>query len=234
MTATGGSGLPKYVRVAASIRGQIADGTLLPGQSAPSGAELSRVTGFSTLTCRKALRVLIADGVLAPGPSRNARPRVVGPLAVGADRDLADATRALSAGLAARRRAARLTQAGLAALVRVSVTTVGHAETGRTWQSRRFWELADAALDAEGDLVRLHDAYRAAGASRQRGEKSNSDASERTVASTRTARAPCAVPGPPAVPGQQGPSCIMIVWGDGTVTTVRPPAVPVGPRPFSR
>jgi hypothetical protein len=34
------------------------------------------------------------------------------------------------------RHAADLTQTDLAALVGRSVTTVGHAETGRTWQSR--------------------------------------------------------------------------------------------------
>ena len=161
MTA-GGAPLPKYLRVAAAIRRQIADGTLRPGQPAPSGAELSRAFGFSTLTCRKALRTLITDGLLVPGPSRNARPRVADPQAPDLERDLADATRALSAGLAARRHAAGLTQAELAALAGVSVTTVGHAETGRTWQSRRFWERADTALRAAGDLLRLHDAYRAA------------------------------------------------------------------------
>jgi hypothetical protein len=154
---------PKYARVAAAVRGQIADGTLLPGQPAPSGAALSRVTGYSTLTCRRALRVLIADGVLIPGPSRNARPRVAGAAQGAAERDLAAAARALSAGLAARRRAARLTQPGLAVLAAVSVTTIGHAETGRLWQSRQFWERADAVLGAGGGLLRLHDAYRVAG-----------------------------------------------------------------------
>jgi DNA-binding GntR family transcriptional regulator len=34
--------LPKYEQVAASIRAQIADGALRPGQSAPSGAALAR------------------------------------------------------------------------------------------------------------------------------------------------------------------------------------------------
>ena len=114
MTTPGGPGLPKYLRVAAVIRRQIADGTLRPGQPAPSGAELSRAFGFSTLTCRKALRALIAEGLLVPGPSSNARPRVADPHAPDLDRDLADAARALSAGLAARRHAAGLTQAELA------------------------------------------------------------------------------------------------------------------------
>ena len=221
MTATDGSSLPRYARVAARIRGQIADGTLRPGQPAPSGAALSRVTGYSTLTCRKALRVLIGDGVLVPGPSRNARPRVAGPGTVPADKDLSDATRALSAGLAARRRAAGLTQAELAALAAASVTTVGHAETGRVWQSRRFWERADDALAAGGDLLRLHDAYRVIGAVQER--KAQADPEERAGVTDHRPRRP-AGPGPAVALGRGEPSCVMIVWGDGTVTTVRPPA----------
>ena len=204
MTAADGGGLPKYARVAAALRRQVADGTLRPGQPAPSGAELSRATGFATLTCRRALRELIEDGILVPGPSRNARPRVADAGARGEERDLADATRALSAGLAAARRAAGLTQVELAGLAGVSVTTVGHAETGRTWQSRRFWERADTALCASGVLLRLHDAYRAAGAAHQE-QRSNADSAERTVALPRPAAAPPAVADPacgrpPAVP----------------------------------
>jgi DNA-binding XRE family transcriptional regulator len=72
------------------------------------------------------------------------------------------AARALSASLATRRRAAGLTQPQLAELVDMSVTTVGHAETGRVWQSRAFWERADKALNADGELLALHDTYRAA------------------------------------------------------------------------
>jgi DNA-binding transcriptional regulator YhcF (GntR family) len=196
-TADRTAALPKYLRVAAAIRRQIADGTLRPGQPAPSGAELSRAFGFSTLTCRKALRALIAEGLLVPGPSRNARPRVADPTAPDLERDLADAARALSAGLASRRHAAGLTQAELAELARVSVTTVGHAETGRTWQSRRFWERADAALHAAGELLRLHDAYRAA-SSPQQGQRSTADSIERTLGSTRPVRAPSLVAAPPA------------------------------------
>ena len=166
---TADKGMLKYERAAAAVRGQIADGTLRPGQPAPSGAELSRLTGYSTLTCRRALRELIADGVLTPGPSRNARPRVAGVPQPPAERTLAATSRALSAGLAARRRANGLTQPELAGLVGISVTTVGHAETGRLWQSRQFWVRADAVLDADGSLLRLHDAYREAGAASERG-----------------------------------------------------------------
>jgi hypothetical protein len=229
MMAADGGRLPKYARVAAAIRRQIADGTLRPGQPAPSGAELSRATGFSTLTCRKGLRTLIADDILVPGPSPNARPRVADPYARGDERDLADATRALSAGLAGARRGAGLTQVELAALAGVSVTTVGHAETGRTWQSRRFWERADTALCAAGALLRLHDAYRAAGSAHQE-QRSHADPTERTVALPRPATAPPAVADAPVVPAQAAPSRIMIVWTDGTVTTVHPPSASQAPR----
>ena len=80
------TGLPvrKYEQAAAIVRAQITDGTLKPGQPAPSGDALARLTGFSTLTCRKALRTLIRDGVLTPGlepgrPSPRRRPRRAAP-----------------------------------------------------------------------------------------------------------------------------------------------------------
>jgi hypothetical protein len=159
-----------------------------------------------------------------------------------------------------------LTQAELAALAGVSVTTVGHAETGRTWQSRRFWERADTALRAAGDLLRLHDAYRAASSPRQ-GQRSTPDSIERTVSPTHPAHAPATRPaspvhpfhvsaqagraevglfqptssradaakagtahsGPCSVgPSPVGPSRIVIVWTDGTITTVHAPEVLAG------
>jgi len=255
-----GKGLPKYARVAAALRRQIADGTLRPGQPAPSGAALSRVTGYSTLTCRRALRVLIADGVLTPGPSRNARPRVAGSPQLPAERDLASAARALATGLATRRRATGLTQPELAGRVGVSVTTVGHAETGRLWQSRQFWERADAILGAGGDLLRLHDAYREASASgaaetaassgtaaspgagqdrpdgpsgalpaqaRRAGQRlglaGGRGPGQRAAAAEGVAAPHCDMPALPDGAQGQAPACVMIVWGDGTVTTVRPP-----------
>ena len=123
--------LPKYQWVAESIRAQIADGMLLPGEPAPSGAALARATGYSTLTCRKALSRLIKDGVLVPGTSPGARPRVPARAPTRGERTLACAARDLSKSLAARRRASGLTQPQLAEVVGVSVTSVGHAETGR-------------------------------------------------------------------------------------------------------
>jgi DNA-binding transcriptional regulator YhcF (GntR family) len=152
--------LPKYKQAAEIVRRQVADGRLIPGASAPSGAELARMTGYSVLTCRRALQILVQDGVLTPGTSRNARPRV--PVSGDHDETLEDARRKLSAALADRRHAAGLTQPQLAEIADVSVTTIGHAETGRLWQSRIFWERADKALGAGGELLRLHNAYRAA------------------------------------------------------------------------
>jgi hypothetical protein len=241
---------PKYARVAAAVRGQIADGTLRPGEPAPSGAALSRVTGFSTLTCRRALRVLVEDGVLTPGPSRNARPRVAGPPQPPAERDLAAAARALSGGLAARRRARGLTQPDLAGGLGISVTTIGHAETGRLWQSRQFWEHADAVLGAGGDLLALHDAYREAsasgadtagaaesaaaaattvnsGAASVAGTGQEDDSSSALLpghaAEPRACLAGGPHDGPSAGKGQAVPACVTIMWSDGTVTTVHPP-----------
>jgi hypothetical protein len=146
----------KHEQAASIIRDRIAAGALRPGRPAPSGAELARATGYAQGTCRRALRALLQDGILVPGPSPNSRLRVA---AAGRAPDPGDA---LSAALAARRHAAGLTQPELAALVGRSVTTVGHAETGRLWQSRHFWENADKALSACGELLRAHDAYRAA------------------------------------------------------------------------
>ena len=104
---------------------------------------------------------MIKDGVLVPGPSPNARPRVPCPDPL-TSRPLqklsASCPRRSLAGAAA----PGLTQIELAAIVGVSVTTVGHAETGRLWQSRHFWERADKALGAHGLLLRHHDDYRAA------------------------------------------------------------------------
>ncbi len=204
------------------------------------------MTGYSTLTCRKALRLLIAEGVLTPGPSRSARPRVAGPPQAPAERDLAAAARDLATGLAARRRANGLTQPDLARRAAASVTTVGHAETGRLWQSREFWERADAALGARGDLLRLHDAYREASAASPAGGPGAAQAAATTPVPGRPGsrdgpaeqgsaegrRTQEALPPPGArcprpAPGQAAPACVMIVWGDGTVTTVRPPEAAV-------
>lgn len=204
--------LPKYAQVAVSVRAQIADGTFTPGQPAPSGAALARATGYSTLTCRRALRTLIKDGVLVPGTSPNARPRVAGP-ATRQEQTLADAARMLSVSLAQHRRAAGLTQPQLAALTGVSVTTIGHAETGRLWQSRGFWERADKELDAGGELLARHDAYRAATAA-----PPSSVDPEATTSGSATSLG--VTEAKTAVPDLV---CVSIIWANGAVTTIYAP-----------
>jgi Helix-turn-helix domain/Bacterial regulatory proteins, gntR family len=195
----------KYAQAAAIVRAQISDGTLKPGAPAPSGASLARLTGFSVLTCRKALASLVRQGVLVSGPSRSARPRVAPAAGSPEGGEGSEAGRALARALAARRRAAGLTQPGLAALAGVSVTTVGHAETGRLWQSRAFWEKADAALDAGGELAALHDVYRA-------GTPGPAETPE--------------TPEPPVPPQPVVLVSVVLCWSDGTATAVAPPALP--------
>jgi DNA-binding transcriptional regulator YhcF (GntR family) len=195
-----------------SVRSQIAEGVLRPGESAPSGAALARKFGYSDLTCRKALLVLAREGVLVAGSSANARLRVAGGLDTPDERARADSARALSVSLATRRRAAGLTQPELAALVARSVTTIGHAETGRLWQSRDFWERADKALHANGRLLLMYDAYKAG-------------------------VTPTGVIGPDASPDDRVPirvdvspvASVTVTWADGTSSTVhRPGAASLG------
>jgi DNA-binding transcriptional regulator YhcF (GntR family) len=207
------------MQVAARIRVQVAAGLLMPGEAVPSGAALARATGFATLTCRKALRTLIQEGVLVPGASPGARPRVAVRGAAPGEQTLAKAARVLSASLASRRRGAGLTQPQLAAVTGMSVTSIGHAETCRLWQSRRFWELADKGVNAGGELLVLHDAYRAAAVP-----------ANRTTASRETgAKVTADILPAVAVAASAPVASVTITWADGTVTTVRPPETPARP-----
>jgi len=144
------------------------------------------------------------------------------------------ARRNLSAELGDRRRAFGLTQPALAELVDVSITTIGHAETGRVWQARRFWERVDAALMAGGDLLKLHDVYRQAVASASAvGDTANPDHPGGTVATVNgDVTADTADPGGIAQairaaritpPRGQKVSAMIVVWTDGSVTTLHPP-----------
>jgi hypothetical protein len=112
----------------------------------------------------------------------------------------------LSSALAARRRAAGLTQPQLAALLGMSVTTVGHAETGRLWQSRRFWGHADALLGAGGDLLRTYDQHQAS-------------------AARKAAEEPPELSPPALLPVSVTitPDGVTVVWPDGTETLAAPP-----------
>jgi DNA-binding XRE family transcriptional regulator len=156
-----------------------------------------------------------------PGVSSNARPRV--PATDHHGQTLADAKRALSAALATHRRTAGLTQAKLAERISLSVTTIGHAETGRTWQSRPFWELADKVLNASGELLRLHDACRAAEVA---GDPATED--EGTTPETEATQDEASPAESPAVVtvDVSGPvKSITITWANDAVTTVHPDAL---------
>lgn len=200
-----GLGAPlKRDLAAARVREMIAAGTLKPGAPVPSAAALAKATGYSQLTCRAALRRLAAEGALVPGVSSGARMRVRNPAGGTAAGVL---LAALSRGLAERRHRAGLTQEQLAEKAGVTVTTVGHAETGRLWHSRNFWVRADALLDGYGDLLRMFDDWRAVNA----GE------------------APGPVPEPPAPPVVLPvsvtitPGGVLVTWPDGTQALMRPP-----------
>jgi GntR family transcriptional regulator len=58
----------KYVRLIAELRAQIEDGTIPPGHPVPSREQLAKQTGWSRLTCVKALRVLEGEGLLTRYP----------------------------------------------------------------------------------------------------------------------------------------------------------------------
>jgi DNA-binding CsgD family transcriptional regulator len=152
-------GTRKYLVVADMVRARIRDGSLRPGDAAPGGEELSRATGYSTLTCLRGLRYLAGAGALTRRAGGQGQFRVPLVAADPAVRVLVAAGDALSAGLAARRRAAGMSQPDLAGLTCVSLTAVRHAETGLLWQAPDFWERADSALGAGGGLLRLHHAY---------------------------------------------------------------------------
>jgi len=205
----------KREAAAGMVRGMIADGTLVPGAPAPSGAALARKTGFGTLTCRRALEMLLADGTLTRGVSPTARLRVAqrGGSAAGN----ADALRvvALSKSLAGRRHAAGLTQPELAEKLGVSLTTVGHAETGRVWQSREFWRQADALLDGFGDLLRMFDGWQAA---------KHAAPAEMTDEAPLQEKAVPVAPAAPVLPVSVTITAagVSVVWPDGTETLARP------------
>lgn len=196
----------KQGAVIALVRDMIADGTLLPGAPVPPATELARKTGYCPLTCRRAFRKLLADGTLAHGTSPTARLRVATAGGTGSVAPRAP----LSAALAARRHAAGLLQPELAEVLGVSLTTVGHAETGRLWQARDFWVRADRELG--GGLLRMYDQHQAGGAA---------------VAPEEAGQAGPEEPAPmvPVLPASITitPDGVAITWPDGTQTLARPP-----------
>jgi DNA-binding FadR family transcriptional regulator len=59
------------------VRAMITDGTLKPGDRAPSGAALHRETKIAKTYCLYALRALEAEGILVPRASPQGKLRIV-------------------------------------------------------------------------------------------------------------------------------------------------------------
>jgi DNA-binding GntR family transcriptional regulator len=62
------SAVPVYRQVAAILRDRIADGTYPPGRRLPSVTGLVQEFGIAQLTARKALRVLVDQGLAEMSP----------------------------------------------------------------------------------------------------------------------------------------------------------------------
>ncbi len=60
--------VPPYLTIAADLREKIADGELLPGEQVPSLDALSESYHVSRTTAQRAVRVLIAEGLLESRP----------------------------------------------------------------------------------------------------------------------------------------------------------------------
>ena len=200
-------GAPQQEAVARLVLEQIADGTLKPGAPVPPATVLATEVGCSAQAARSALRRLVGRGTLMRGASPLARLRVARPGDSGPGEE--GLWVLLSRTLGARRRARGMTQKELARALRVSETTIGHAETGRNRQSGLFWAHADAVVG--GGLLDLYDRCMAASGSVAPAE----------------AGWPVPVLPPPVLPASVTitPDGVAIVWPDGTETTARPPGL---------
>jgi hypothetical protein len=103
-------------------------------------AALARVTGYSALTCRKAIQTLIREGVLVPGASPGAQPRVPLRGPTPGEQTQANAARALSSALASRRRAAGLTQPQLDLIDRITAEQWPAATPCTEWNGE-IWSI---------------------------------------------------------------------------------------------
>ncbi len=61
--------LPPYLRIADDMRSKIADGEWLPGEQVPSLDRLSADYSVSRVTARKAVQLLVGEGLLETRPA---------------------------------------------------------------------------------------------------------------------------------------------------------------------
>lgn len=64
--------MPLYLQVAAILREAIEHGDYPPGRAIPSETRLMQEHGVARLTARKAVRVLVAEGLVEVVPGRGA------------------------------------------------------------------------------------------------------------------------------------------------------------------
>lgn len=74
----GAQSASRHAAIAATIRGEVESGTLVPGSALPSEAQLSSRFGVSRGTVRHALAALRAEGLISGGRGRS--PRVARPM----------------------------------------------------------------------------------------------------------------------------------------------------------
>jgi GntR family transcriptional regulator len=63
---------PVYLQIAAILRDRINSGELLPGRPVPSETTLMQAYGVARLTARKAVRVLVSEGLVEVVTGRGA------------------------------------------------------------------------------------------------------------------------------------------------------------------
>ena len=76
MTIDPFSGTPRYLQLAAILRGRIESGDLAPGDRLPSQVTLVQEYGVARMTAGKALQTLVDEGlaVMVPGMGTYVRP----------------------------------------------------------------------------------------------------------------------------------------------------------------
>lgn len=122
--------------------------------------------------------------------------------------------------LKALREAAGLTQSGLASRAGYARGTVSHAEIGRPYVARPFWEQCDTALSTGGELATGFDEIRAQLAAERGQAASSARAARRSLAAS--AHGASQVPGEATATVQPCPHCCKPVI---VIATLHAPAV---------